>query len=192
MLTSREILKSMRDVIEPVGFKLSGTTFHRVNDAQFIELVNLQGGVRHLSGKSAVNLGVFIPEVWEILGKAESLQNARSIRTPRTYDCAIEMRLSVLVFGRDNWFDRNDPTVARKISDLISSHALPWFAALDCLSSIKNALADKRFRRQVAWGTHAAILKAAGDAPAARSFLAQLHDVDPINVKVFASRIGLD
>jgi hypothetical protein len=56
----------MRVVLEPVGFDLSGTTFHRLNDEQFAELVNLQAGVRHLASKSAVTQPSFnIP--WELL-----------------------------------------------------------------------------------------------------------------------------
>jgi hypothetical protein len=63
---------------------------------------------------------------------------------------------------------------------------------LSSLSAIRGALAANRFHRQVAWGTQAAILKVAGDTEGARSYLAQLQDVDPVKVKVFASSIGID
>jgi hypothetical protein len=84
MWTGCQILKSMRVALEPVGFRLSGTTFHRVNDAQFVEVINLQGGVRSRAGESTVNLGIFIPEVWVLRGQAESLKQARLITTPKS------------------------------------------------------------------------------------------------------------
>ena len=192
MLTSRQILKSMRVALESVGFRLSGTTFHRVNDAHFVEVVNLQSGVRIRAGESAVNLGIFIPEVWVLRAQSESLEQARLITTPKAYDCAIEERLSRIVYEEDRWFDRDDPNVAQTICDLVTSCALPWFGELSSLSAIKGALVANRFHRQVAWGTHAAILKVAGDTEGARSYLAQLRDVDPVNVKVFASSIEID
>jgi hypothetical protein len=192
MLTSRQILKSMRDTLEPVGFRLSGTTFHRVNDAHFVEVINLQSGVRSRAGESAVNLGIFIPELCVLRGQAESLEQARLITTPKAYDCAIEERLSRIVYEKDRWFDRDDPNVAQTICDLVTSYALPWFGKLSSLSAIRGALAANRFHRQVAWGTHASILIVAGDTEGARSYLAQLQDVDPVNVKVFASSIGID
>jgi hypothetical protein len=192
MLTSRQILMSMRHALEPVGFKPSGTTFHRLNDAHLVEVINLQGGVRSRAGECTVNLGVFIPEVWVLQGQAESLELARLITTPKAYECAIEERLSRIVYEKDRWFDRDDPNVARTICDLLKSYALPWFGKLSSLSAIRGALAANRFHRQVAWGTQAAILKVAGDTEGARSYLAQLQDVDPVKVKVFASSIGID
>ena len=38
----------------------------------------------------------------------------------------------------------------------------------------------------------AAILKAAGEVEAARFFLTQLQDVDPVKVEAFAGRIGIE
>jgi hypothetical protein len=190
--TNYQILKFMRAVLEPAGFRLSGTTFHRVNEARFIEVVNLQGGVRSLAGKSAVNLGIFIPEVWVLLGKAESLEHARAKMTPKEYDCAIVERLSRLVYERDQWFERNDPNIGQIISGLISNFALPWFAELGSFSALTEALTANRFRRQVAWGTQAAILKAAGEVSAVRSFLQQLQDVDPVRVDAYAASIGIE
>lgn len=191
MPTSYQILKDLRMVLKPAGFKLSGTTFHRVTDIHFIEVINLQGDGRSKPVRSAVNLGIFIPEVWVLLGKVDSLQQARAIATPREFDCAIRERLSMLVYGKDQWFDRDDPSIGEIISSYISSHGLPWFASLNSFPAITEALKAKRFRSYVGWGMQAAILKAAGKVEEARFFLTQLRDVEPVKVEILADRIGI-
>src|SRR5271166_4348158 len=98
---SDQILRSIRVALEPTGFNASGTTLHRVNDAQLVEVVNLQAGLRRLAGKSAVNLGIYIPEVSLLLGKSSTLEEARANVTPRETECMIRERLSTLVFGKD-------------------------------------------------------------------------------------------
>lgn len=181
----------MRVALEPTGFKVSDTTFHRVNDAQFVEVVNLQAGLRHLAGKSAVNLGIYIPEVKLLLGKSCTIEEARANVTPRETECMIRQRLSTLVFGKDIWYDHNDPIAHLTVSGLLLNHGLPWFGRLGTLQAIAAELKKGRRPLLAGWGYHAAILKAAGDAAGARSFLAQLRDVDSVNVKVFASSIGI-
>ena len=101
-------------------------------------------------------------------------------------------RLSRLVYEGGRWFDRNDPNIGQIISGLVSNFALPWFSELGSFSALTEALTENRFRRQVAWGMQAAILKAAGEVSAARSFLQQLHDVDPVRVQVYAASIGIE
>ena len=182
----------MRVALEPNGFTLSGTTFHRVNDAQLVEVINLQTGLRRLDGKSAVNLGIYIPEVHLLLGKSHTIKEARANVAPRETECMIRQRLSTLVFGKDVWYDHSDPVADLTVSGLLLNHALPWFARLRTLQAIAAELKKGLRPLLTGWGYHAAILKAAGDATGARSFLAQLRDVDPLNVKVFASSIGVE
>jgi hypothetical protein len=178
--------------LEPRGFTLFGTTFHRVNDTQLVEVINLQAGLRRLAGKSAVNLGIYIPEVHLLLGKSSTLEEARANVTPRETECMVRQRLSTLVFGKDIWYDHSDPLADLTISGLLLNHALPWFERLGTLQAIAAELKKGLRPLLTGWGYHAAILKAAGDTAGARSFLAQLRDVDPINVKVFASSIGIE
>lgn len=191
MSPAQQILKSMRVALEPMGFKVSGTTFHRVNDAQIVEVVNLQAGLRHLAGKSAVNLGIYIPEVNLLLGKSSTIEEARANVTPRETECMIRQRLSTLVFGKDIWHDNNDPIADMTVSGLLLKHGLPWFGRLGTLQAIAAELKKGRRPLLTGWGYHAAILRAAGDTDGAQSFLAQLRDVDPVNVRVFAFSIGI-
>lgn len=174
-----------------MGFKVSGTTFHRVNDAQLVEVVNLQAGLRHLAGKSAVNLGIYIPEVKLLLRKSSTIEEARANVTPRVTECMVRKRLSTLVFGKDVWYDHNDPIADLTVSGLLLKHALPWFGRLGTLQAIAAELKNGRGPLLAGWGYHAAILTAVGDVAGARSYLAQLHDVDSVTVKVFASSIGI-
>ena len=192
MSADYQILGSMRVTLEPMGFKVSGTTFHRVNDVQFVEVVNLQPGLRHLAGKSAVNLGIYIPEVKLLLGTSRTIEEARANVTPRETECMIRQRLSMLVFGKDIWYDHNDPIADLTVSGLLLNHGLPWFRRLGTLQAMAAELKTVPRPLLVGWGYHAAILKAAGDSAGAQSFLAQLRDVDPVNVRVFASSIGIE
>jgi len=192
MSKGNQILSSMKVALKPQGFTLSGTTFHRVNDAQLVEVINLQAGLSRLAGKSAVNLGIYIPEVHLLLGKSSTLEEARANVTPRETECMVRQRLSTLIFGKDIWYDHCDPVADLTVSGLLLNHTLPWFGRLGSLQAIAAEL--KRGSRPLlaSWGYHAAILKAAGDTAGAHLFLAQLRDVNPINVKVFASSIGIE
>jgi Domain of unknown function (DUF4304) len=175
-----------------MGFSVSGATFHRANDAQFVEVVNLQAGLRHLAGKSAVNLGIYIPEVKLLLGKSRTIEEARANVTPFETECMIRVRLSTLVFGKDIWYDHNDPIADRTVTALLLKHGLPWFRRLGTLQAMAAELKKVSRPLLVGWGYQAAILKAARDTAGARSFLSQLRDVDPVDVRVFASSIGIE
>jgi len=195
--TRYQILISMRGVLEPRGFKHAEGTFHRATDAGFIDVVNLQAGVGRLVGKSTVNLGIYIPEVWALLGKSDSIQQAREKTMPRETECAIRSRLSTLVYGSrgpERWFDRSDSSVGQTISELLSGYALPWFEKLSSLSSIAEELKADSSLWWIVWGIQAAIFKVSGDLEAARSLLweRRSNDRDPIKVEVFASCIGID
>lgn len=182
----------MRVALEPMGFNACGTAFHRVNQGLLVEVINLQAGLRYLAGKSAVNLGIYIPEVSFVLGKSGTIEEARANVTPRETQCMIRERLSTLVFGKDIWFDPNDPIVDLTVSGLVLKHALPWFARLGTLEVIARQVKKGEYPPLASWGYSAAILKAVGDTAGARSFLQQLRDVDPRTVKVFASSIGIE
>lgn len=119
------------------------------------------------------------------------MEEARANVTPRVTECMIQKRLSTLVFGKDIWYDHEDPIADLTVSGLLINHALPWFGRLGTLQAITAELKKGRRPLLAGWGYHAAILKVAGDAAGARSFLSQLRDVDHATVKVFASRIGI-
>jgi Domain of unknown function (DUF4304) len=194
MATRYQILKSMRSALEPRGFRLTGTTFHRTAAVGLIDVVNLQAGLRSIAGKSTVNLGIYIPEVRALLGKPDSIPEALAKTEPQELECAIRARLSKLVYGNDHWFDRSDPSVGQTIADLLSSHAMPWFERLSSLSSISAELQAGRIPGPIGWGMKAAIFKVSGDVAAARTLLSGLRNEgpDPVRVEVFASLIGVD
>ena len=184
MRDNSQILQSMRSLLKPGGFRSSGTTFHRAAPNRFIDVINLQGGVRSLAGRCAVNLGIYIPEYEVVPGRAAS--------PPKEYDCVIRARLSKLVFGEDVWFDCTDPGAAELISNLLSSHGLPWFERLSTLDVIAEELKAGRLSNEVGWGMRATILKGAGETEAARSFLRGLQGPSPDIIGALAARIGID
>jgi hypothetical protein len=192
MSTNDEILKSMQAVLEPAGFSNSGDTFHRVIPAQFVDVVSLQAGLRGLAGRSAVNLGIYIPEVKLLLGRSNSIEEARANETPRESQCMIRQRLSSFVFGKDIWFDHNDPVVGQKISGLLLSHVLLWFEKLGTITAIAGELKAGRRPFFVGWGGHAAILKAAGETEAVRSFLKDLPRIPKPMIEALAAQLGID
>lgn len=194
MTTRYQILKSMRSVLEPGGFRLTGTTFHRATAAGLIDVVNLQAGLRSIAGKSTVNLGIYIPEVQALLGKPDSIQEALAKSEPQEPECAIRVRLPRLVYGNSYWFVRSDPSVGQIIADLLSSHALPWFEKLSSVYSISAELQAGRIPGPIGWGMKAAIFKVSGELAAARTLLLDLRNEgpDPVRVEVFASLIGID
>jgi hypothetical protein len=174
----------MRSLLKLRGFKSSGTTFHSAAPNQFIDVINLQGGVRSLAGRCAVNLGIYIPEYEVVPGKVASPH--------KEYDCVIRARLSTLVFGEDVWFDCSDPGAAELISNLLSSHGLPWFERLSTLAAVAEELKAGRLSNRVGWGMHAAILKDAGETETARSFLRGLQGPSATIIEAFAASIGID
>jgi len=192
MQTTSEILKSMHDVLEPAGFSNSGEAFHRVAPTHFIEVVSFQAGLRGLAGKSAINLGIYIPEVRLLLGKCNSIDEARAYAAPPETKCTIRERLSTVVFGKDIWFDHNDPTVGYTISALLSSHGLPWFKRLGTLVAIAEEIKTGRAPLLAGWGSRAAILKAAGEPEAARRLLQGLQRVPEQLVEALAGRLGIN
>jgi uncharacterized protein DUF4304 len=177
MTGTGQILKTMQRALAPEGFRRSGTTLCRPKE-EFINVINLQGGLRHLVGKSAVNLGIYLPELHFLLGKAASIEDARALLNPKEYECAIRVRLSRLVHGRDEWFDRSAPNVGEDISDLIARHALPYFAEFTSLSAIASGIRSGVLPGTVAWGTQAAIFLLAGEAAEARSVLLRQYTND--------------
>ncbi len=115
----------MRVALKPKGFTLTGTTFHRVNDTQLVEVINLQAGLRRLTGKSAVNLGIYIPEVHLLLGRSSTIEQARANVTPRETECMVRQRLSTLVFGKDIWYDHSDPVADLTVAGLLLNMLCP-------------------------------------------------------------------
>jgi Domain of unknown function (DUF4304) len=190
MATAEQILKTMERVLAPEGFCRDGITFHRPG-AGFIDVINLQGGLRHLAGRSAVNLGIYISEVRSLLGKAGSPENAPALLNPKEYECAIRVRLSKLVYGRDHWFDRSAPDVEEEISDLLERYALPYFAQYRSLPEIAAGIRSGAIPGWVAWGVKAAIFLLVGEAAEARSVLLREYDQRPDVVTAFANRIGI-
>jgi hypothetical protein len=78
---------------------INNNRFSRDRNADFIDVVEVQSGTGHLEGKFAVHLGVYIASLAKLLG-AE-----KNGRRPKSYECQIRSRLSLLAYGEDRWFD---------------------------------------------------------------------------------------
>ena len=193
MATQAQILTAMRRELAPEGFARSGHTFHRIAATGFIETINLQAGLRSAAGKSTVNLGIYIPEILAITGKAGSLEEARLNKAPQECECQIRNRLSNLKFGRDQWFDRSDSGVLNTISELLVTHALPYFNKFSSLQAIGSGIRNGDLKNiNVAWGTQAAIFRLLGDTEWARSVLLKERSRDTGMVDAYAKTIGVD
>ena len=193
MATQGQILTAMRRVLASEGFERHGSTFHRITTAGFIDTINLQAGLRSVAGKSAVNLGIYIPEVVTLVGSAASIEEARLKKAPRESECQVRGRLSTLGSGRDHWFDRSYPEVQETIPGLLTTCALPHFSKYSSLDAIASGIRKGEFKNiDVAWGTQAAIFMLLRDGEGARSVLLKERPRDPGTIDAYAKTIGLE
>src|ERR1700709_1123710 len=88
--------------LRPLGFKKGGRTYNRILDSGLVQVVNFQMGEYPIGdyvipglresyyGKFAINLGVYLPCVFEIEGEPGPK------RIVRDYHCEIRERLGAL------------------------------------------------------------------------------------------------
>jgi hypothetical protein len=187
------ILKAMKEVLEPVGFRRHGASFHRTRTCGFIDTITLQAGVGFLLGKDTVNLGVYIPEVAALLEPAKSVEEARARKHPKEYECQLRMRLSRLVFGEDRWFDRDAPGIEIEISSLLTSCALPYFAQFGSLAAIADGVREGRFPNSVVPpGLQAAVFYLLGEHEQARSILLRWREDNPALIERLAAAMKIN
>ena len=127
---------AVHSFLRPLGFRKKSRTHNRRTNGRLIHVVNFQIGQHpigehyvipgfreNLYGKFAVNLGVFLPCVYEVEWQ----------RPPgnvvQEYDCPIRQRLETLAFGKDEWFEIDSDTsgLATRLVELLDRFGLGFF-----------------------------------------------------------------
>lgn len=131
-----EIQKEIHLYLKASGFKKKGRTHNKVLDNGIILVINFQMGQfqfenvveipglrENLYGQFTINMGVFVPELYQ------KKYNQKSKDFVQEFDCEIRTRLSQKVFGEDKWFPLTSDF--RKTSDFIieklKSNGQKWF-----------------------------------------------------------------
>lgn len=127
---------AVHSFLKPLGFRKKGREHNRPTAGGLTHALNFQMGEFPIGeravipgfresyyGKIAVNLGVFLPCVYEV-------EMAR--RAPEfvpEYKCTIRSRLGFLAFGDDEWFELDEDTagLSRRIVELLDRFGLPFF-----------------------------------------------------------------
>jgi hypothetical protein len=169
MVKAREVEAAVHAALKPKGFTKRGRTFNRVTEDRLVQVIQLQLGQRILENQLTVNLGVFVPEVAEVLGEP-----ARDFVTEPT--CCIRTRLGTLApEGQDVWWPVAGASVPGDIIHRLERDGLPFLRRLASRDGIVTGLTDD----DCEYGTRPGIVKAIivakrGDLPAAREFLLPL------------------
>ena len=105
------------------GYSKQGRTFNRPLESGLIHVINLQLGRRFLSGKFTINLGVCVPEIYQLIWDEDP---------PRFVDhgdCEIRKRIGELISPSiDFWWDltKNPKTLSKSVMLHIEKHGLPY------------------------------------------------------------------
>lgn len=132
-----QIQKSVAEFLHPLDFRKSGRTYNRAINDGMIHVVNFQMGQypignnvipdlrENLYGKFAVNLGVFLPCVWQI-----EFDKTIPKKVVQEYDCQIRSRLGMLVDGQDIWWslDKSPEKTGKMISAYLEMFGLPFLS----------------------------------------------------------------
>ncbi len=134
--TLDEIQKLVHSELKADGFKKKGRTHNKTLENGIIQVVNFQmakyefdstveiPGIRtNLYGNFAVNIGVFVPELYE------STFNRKPKAFIQEYDCEIRVRLSDRVKGEEIWFSLSSDyeKIAEFIIQALKSDVKKWF-----------------------------------------------------------------
>lgn len=131
------IQKHVQAELKSLGFRSQGRTFRRVLPSGFIYVINFQMGSYpvgehaeipgfrcNLYGQFTVNLGVFLPEVHEVL---KPWRHPKLITEP---DCDIRTRLGQAMDGKgDCWWSlapEYAPKVQPHVADSLQNAGIPW------------------------------------------------------------------
>ncbi len=130
------VQKATTTLLRPVGFKQKGRTYNRVAGDGLIHVVNLQMGQYPIGnyvipgiresfyGKFAVNLGVYLPCVWELE------HGPMTKHFCPEYHCEIRERLGALAHeGRDYWWSLDTSTphaTGELVVNLMRDFGLPF------------------------------------------------------------------
>jgi hypothetical protein len=134
-LALHESQAPVTQVLKKVGFRKIGNYYNRTAQDGLIQVVGFQSGqaVSSLHGNFTVNLGVYIPCIAEIEGKAAT---GRCIWDAH---CEIRSRLSnVANLGSDKWWplDASASQSGQLIANSLLTHGLPFFDQYASKSSI--------------------------------------------------------
>jgi hypothetical protein len=154
------------------GYRKSGRSFWRDAD-DHIRVVNVQASQWNAgdSGRIAVNLGVYFPDV------AASVGRAMKGKFPKEYDCHVRRRLGTLAHeNRDYWWPielgTNLQALSIEIADTWDQFGSPWLEKASTFEGAKDELQHHPFMI-------AALSHARGDLAEARRIAWQLVETDP-------------
>ena len=143
-----EIQKTVHTELKAFGFKKKGRTHNKVLDNGIIQVVNFQMGKYEFEntieipdlrinryGKFTVNIGVFVPELYEKTFKRKPKDFIQE------YDCEIRGRINNEVEGTELWFSLESDTqsTAEFIIDRLKSDIQKW---LDRFNSRTKIVAE--------------------------------------------------
>jgi uncharacterized protein DUF4304 len=135
-----ELQQSVTALLRPLGFKKGGRTYNRTCDDGIVHVINFQMGEypigdyvipglrESLYGKFAVNLGVYLPCVFEVEGYPGPK------RMYREYHCEIRERLGALINNREDvWWELSGPVevVAADVCDVLTRLGLPFLSQFE-------------------------------------------------------------
>jgi hypothetical protein len=164
------LLRALRPTLLEWGFDGSERVLNRTSPDGLTQVVGFQIGVRSMSGKCTVNIGISVPEVLRATG-------GESGPVPEEH-CAIRARLGSLGPERaDRWWtiDASSRVVA-DIAARLRDDALPFFARFATRDAILREYTSEFTEEMHAHGVPprliaAIILAARGERDAARRLL---------------------
>ena len=108
--------------LNPFGYMKSGRSFNKSLDSGLIHVINFQMGKRSLAGKFTINLGVFIPEVYQAIWDKEATHINHG-------NCEIKKRIGFLTpTPKDLWWDlkRNSRRLSKNVLMHLDKYGLPY------------------------------------------------------------------
>ncbi len=130
------IQTSVQSFLKPLGFCKKGRVHNRRTKHGLSHVISFQMGQfpigenyvipglrKSFYGKLAINLGVFLPFVYEIERQRPPADMVQE------YNCTIRQRLGVLAFGEDRWLEITDDIagLATSIVNLLDQFGLNFF-----------------------------------------------------------------
>jgi hypothetical protein len=137
-----QIQSTIAQDIKPLGFRKRGRTFNRpAGEPGIVQVINFQAGgsLSWLHGQFTINLGIFVPEVWNAVADGSVPDFIQE------YYCEVRTRLGSLAFTKDVWWDlRGDVDKASaEVRRLMADIGLHYLDQLSTRAAILN-----EFRRQ--------------------------------------------
>jgi len=152
-----ELVKTqLKPALKVLGFKSKSSTFFR-NNGNLVEIISPQKSRWNDANESkfTINLGVYWPNVHEILG------GLISSLPPKEYDCTIRQRLGFLFDdGKDYWWSVSPNSdieqIGADVVEKVRHYGLPWLVRATVLDeAIKIAQPREAVVLHVLKGEHA-------------------------------------